>query len=237
MRKAVNAAQNGTTMYLKTVRTSPVLPTKSTGLRVLKSAANNSKLSGKRGGGITRGRKYYRGRSLYQLTLVERETCPETCGQWEVCYGNKMPFARRYTPGVELEEALEHDLNFLQKKHPEGFVVRLHVLGDFYSTGYVAFWRKQLHRNPNLALYGYTHRKHGSQIGNAVASLVKDFPERTSFLRSEGRNGEDPLPSARVRKEEDPSLLICPEQTGKTESCMTCGLCFNGNTNIHFLEH
>ena len=28
----------------------------------------------------------------------------------------------------------------LNKNHPEGFAVRLHVLGDFYNENYVIFW-------------------------------------------------------------------------------------------------
>lgn len=237
MSKTAQAIKNGNTVYLKSVRPAPVLPTVSTGLRVLKSSKSNSKLSGGRNGEIVKGRKYYRGRPLYQLTLVERATCPPTCEQWGDCYGNNMPFAHRFEPGKELEEALEHDLNFLRHKHPEGFVVRLHVLGDFYSLGYVSFWRKQLRANPTLALYGYTHRKHGTQLGDAVAAMVRDFPERTSILRSDGRSPEDPLPKAVVVETPPEGVLVCPEQTGKSESCLTCGLCFNGKTDIHFLRH
>lgn len=240
MSKTEIAVSEGRTIYLKSVTNAPILPTKSTGLRVLKSASLNSKLSGGNSDArIVKGPDGFRGRKLYQLTLVERTTCPSTCEQWANCYGNKMPFASRYSPGVELEEALEADIKFLSNKHPEGFVVRLHVLGDFYSTGYVNFWRKQLRLNPRLRVYGYTHRKHGTQIGDAVASMVKDFPGRVAIRRSDGNSPKDPLPKATTTEEGVVVVgaVTCPEQTGKSESCLTCGLCFNVKTNIQFLTH
>lgn len=234
-----NAIHNGTTIYHNSIRIPRNTGYKSTGLRVLKSSRYNKKL-GKKNSVILKGPKEFRGKHLYHLTLVERLTCPQDCQQWNVCYGNHMPFAYRSPPGAELETALVKDVHYLASIYPEGFVVRLHILGDFYNTSYVDLWRDLLHTYPNMCIYGYTHRELTTDIGNAITEMVRDFPKRVSILRSDGQDPRDPLPWAlTVPKGTTPrkDILVCPEQTGKTESCLTCGLCMNGKTNIQFLEH
>ena len=47
---------------------------------------------------------------VYTLTLIERETCPTSCGHWDDCYGNNMPFAHRLQHGEELERRLITEL-------------------------------------------------------------------------------------------------------------------------------
>ena len=47
-------------------------------------------------------------------------------------------------------------LRLLDIDHPNGFAVRLHNLGDFYSLQYVALWRRLLARHPALHVWGYT---------------------------------------------------------------------------------
>ncbi len=59
-----------------------------------------------------------------------------------------MPFAHRFsTEG--LIPRLEQEIKELMLKHKEGIVIRLHVLGDFYSTEYVEFWQKMLLTHPH----------------------------------------------------------------------------------------
>jgi hypothetical protein len=53
-------------------------------------------------------------------------------------YGNSMNWARRIKHGREFEERLWEELADKQAKHPRGFLVRLHILGDFYSTDYAS---------------------------------------------------------------------------------------------------
>lgn len=233
------ARAHGAPVFLNRVLPPPDTPRVSTGLRVLKEASSNSKLSSGSSRRITRGPRFFRDKKLFTLTLPERLTCPANCQQWDNCYGNNMHLAHRYIPGLELEEAIWDDLRYLHKKHPEGVIIRLHILGDFYSVGYVQFWRKKLHEFPNMGIYGYTHRRRSTDIGKHITHLVKDFKGRVSILRSDGRRG-DPLPLAlTVKKGKEPrkNIVVCPEQTGKTESCLPCGLCFNGSTSVQFLEH
>jgi hypothetical protein len=69
-----------------------------------------------------------------------------------------MNWAHRIPHGVELERRLQIEVAGLAKHHPRGFAVRLHVLGDFYSVGYIALWRELLERHPAPHIWGYTAR-------------------------------------------------------------------------------
>jgi hypothetical protein len=69
------------------------------------------------------------------------------------------------------------------QKHKEGIVIRLHVLGDFYSVDYVKFWEEMLIRHPKLCLFGYTARK-GDNIAHAIWLLNKRFSDRCVIRHS-----------------------------------------------------
>jgi hypothetical protein len=207
------------------------------GLFVLKDSTTNKKL-GSGGRLIRKGR--YRGMALYSLTLEERATCWQGCPNLEICYGDNMPFAKRHEPGPELEAALKADVATLAERHPAGFVVRLHVLGDFYSTDYVAHWASLLDACPQLRIFGYTHWPPGSPIGKAVTWLVQQYQDRVAIRRSNRVEANDPLPPAYTvprDAEAIPGTVLCPEQTGRTASCTTCGLCMDLRTGISFLDH
>ena len=224
------------TRYLKQVKATPQTPVKSTGLYVLKKSGGNKKL-GK--GRITKGP--FRGMPLYALTLPERSTCWTGCQNWNRCYGDNMGLAPRYAPTPELPDALTKDIHYLQGKHPEGFVVRLHVLGDFYSTEYVAHWHKLVSDFPALRIFGYTHWPQSTDIGWAVQQLVKDYTGRVSILRSDADGDPEDVLARAMTVERDgeaaPGTVLCPEMTGKTASCVTCGLCMNGRTSVSFPDH
>jgi hypothetical protein len=224
------------TRYVQSVVPVPDSPPQS-GLLVFKEATTNTKL-GSGGKRITKGR--FRGMPLYGLTLEERATCWSGCPNLELCYGDNMPFAKRYTPGKKLEAAIRKDVQLLSKKHAKGFVVRLHVLGDFYSTAYVAHWSRMLLTYPALHLFGYTHWPADHPIGKAVATLVQHFPDRVAFRRSDRTDQSDPLPGAMTIAKGEPAApgtVICPEQMGRTASCTTCGLCMNLETSVSFIDH
>jgi hypothetical protein len=177
---------------------------------------------------------------MYALTLEERATCWTGCQNWELCYGDNMPFAKRHRPGPDLEAAVAADVDTLAARSPAGFVIRLHVLGDFYSPEYVAFWSHRLAHVPALRVFGYTHWRHAHPIGAAVSQLVQTFPDRAAFLRSDRTEAQDPLPGAMTIAEgaaAAPATIICPEQTGQTAACTTCGLCMNGRNSVSFIDH
>ena len=55
-----------------------------------------------------------------------------------------------------MEARLEREIEVLDVRHGGGFVVRFHVLGDFYSVEYVGLWRRLLRQYPTLRVFGYT---------------------------------------------------------------------------------
>lgn len=227
------------TRFPKSLRPVPESPSSSKltqGLYVLKSASTNNKI-GKGSQLITKGP--WRGMQVFTLTLEERATCWEGCQQWDNCYGNNMRFAGRYAHGPELDAALDHDVAVLAARYPEGVVIRLHVLGDFYSPEYVAAWADRLTRHPNVHVFGYTHWPEDTPIGQAVTDWVAS-DRRVSIRRSDGVQHADALPVALVVAAEAPAIpgtVLCPEQTGQSHSCLTCGLCMNMQTDITFRTH
>lgn len=172
---------------------------------------------------------------IFTLTLEERATCPRRCLQWATCFGNNMQAAERIVAGPELEAALWNELAGLQLKHPGGFLVRLHVLGDFYSVDYAELWHEALEAYPALHIFGYTARDPQSEIGQVVVQMVGVWPERF-HVRFSGWNG--PLNGAVVVEQGEPTPhVVCPAQTGKTDCCGTCGFCWHSDRTIAFLRH
>lgn len=214
------------TVFRKSVK----IPT----LTMLKPGKNNAKL----GGEVTV--KKWQGSKIYSLTLEERASCPVTCDQWDNCYGNNMPFAHRFDhEHPAFLTLLEDNVRNVCRKHPAGVVIRLHVLGDFYSPEYVTFWRRQLMVHPNLRIFGYTHHEPHSPIGTEL-SLTQILYRDRMAIRFSDRPGLQ-FSAQTVAKGSDPTAyngIICPEQLGKTESCGTCGLCWTATDKpILFLEH
>jgi hypothetical protein len=230
------AVEEGRTVFTH-CRRLPVL--KKSGLSVLKPVKYNRKM-GDGASVITKG--YWRGMPMYNLTLEERATCPPDCPQWEDCYGNNMPFATRYEAGEALERAIAHDVGYLSERHPDGFVNRLHVLGDFYSVAYVQLWCNLIRAHPALRVFGFTHWQHNTSIGEAVSN---GYGPRFRIMRSDPASSSehdgDILPAAYTLPagvgEARPGSTLCPWYSGKTASCLTCGLCWNGRISVSFPRH
>lgn len=172
---------------------------------------------------------------LYQLVLEERATCPKSCQQWSNCYGNNMYLAKRIDhKDASFYSALSSELSQLAQAHPNGFAVRLHVLGDFFSTKYVKFWEDALVAYPELHVFGYTHRwpGQGDGIGEAIAEL--NAATDRWWVRFSDRGGDM---SANVAPSDGPDDIQCPQEVGLTESCLTCALCWQTTKPIKFTEH
>lgn len=116
------AAIEGRTMYPSRVVAPEDAP------RIFVSGHNSRKL----GGVVQKGR--WKGFPIFSLTLEERRSCPRSCSLWRECYGNSMQWPKRLRHGLELEILIERELQALAHRHPDGFVIRAHVLGDFYSV-------------------------------------------------------------------------------------------------------
>lgn len=182
------------------------------------------------------------GMDIYQLSLPERTTCPRSCHVFERCYGDAMPFARRHAPGPELELCIARDLAGLARKHPKGFVIRLHVLGDFYSEDYCRVWFAMMILHPELHIFGYTARDeiHDREIFTRIAVMNRLWPDRCVIRYSRPVPGVNHAIVVKAGEPLPDAVIVCPAQTGKTQCCATCGLCWNpvfNETTIAFIEH
>ena len=182
------------------------------------------------------------GMPIFTLVLEERATCPTSCHHWTTCYGNGMPGARRHRHGPDLEAGLETELAKLGDDNPQGFVVRLHMLGDFYNPEYVDCWGVWLMTVSALRVFGYTAWPPDSEIGARVASLNEQYPERWAvrFSSPEPRPGGATTIWYKPDRPTVPEGIVCPAQTGATECCGTCGLCWHPaarDKTIVFIAH
>lgn len=180
--------------------------------------------------------KMWKGMTMYSLTLEERATCPTECEQWDNCYGDNMPFAHRFDhTDPNYISYLEVQLRALNQKHTNGFVVRLHVLGDFYDGKYIVQWQLWLNQYENLRVFGYTHLPFNSRLGSMLNNVNRIYPQRFRIRFSDDINTNF---SAHVGVGTDMTLgIMCPEQIGKTDSCATCGYCWSSDQPVTFLEH
>lgn len=186
------------------------------------------------GGEILKGK--WRGFPLYILNLEERATCPASCRHWRSCYANHMQWMQRMQAGPDLEWKLEREVALLSIDHPN-FVVRLHGAGDFYSTEYVGLWRTLLERHDGLHVFGYTARL-DDDVADALRLLAADAGWDRFAMRFS--NAASPLRSTitiESVRQMPPDAVACPEQTGKTESCSTCALCWSTERRIAFTQH
>jgi hypothetical protein len=119
--------------------------------------------------------------------------------------------------------------------HPGGFLVRLHVLGDFYSLDYAQLWHEALEAYPALHIFGYTAREPSGEIGQLICEMIAVWPTRF-HMRFSGWNG--PRNGAViVGSADEAEHLVCPAQTGKTDCCATCAFCWHSDRTIAFLRH
>lgn len=219
------AVIHGRTKYPSTVKS----PTRDIdvngGLIALRTGRDNRKL----GAVITKGA--WKGYSIYSLTLEERATCPVSCHHWRTCMGNAMQWAARNQHGPALELRLDDELYHLSKRHSapgDGFVVRLHVLGDFYSVEYVNLWRSWLRRFPKLHVFGYTAWPTGTRIGDAVRRLADEQWDRFAVrLSSRNPGPQRAITIQSERRLRETKAIVCPVEMARTTSCATCGLCWS----------
>lgn len=198
--------------------------------RLLVSGVNSRKIGKK----VMKGR--WRGFPIFTLTLEERATCPRTCAEWRTCYGNNMQYARRIAHGPELETMLWGELEAKHAEHPGGFAVRLHVLGDFYSTEYVDLWRRALAAFPSLHVFGFTARHpENDPIGRELHRLVITHWHRFA-IRYSGVHAREGGAIVIERGDATPHV-VCPAQTGGTDCCATCALCWHSDRTIAFWRH
>lgn len=212
--------------------------------RVLINGINNAKI----GKEVTVGA--WAGMPFYTLALEERATCPRTCAQWDTCYGNGMPVAVRFRYDLALLKAIERDLVLISKIKGarNGFVVRLHTLGDFPDARYAREWARWSTTFKTLHVEGYTAHPRRSEIGSILSAMNARRPERWQIRNSVAPDAPyEPMQvttlwnkPATNAYDPDTKTMVCPQELGKTQTCGTCGICWKPELNhvrVAFLGH
>jgi hypothetical protein len=210
----------------------------------LKPARDNGKLHSNI---VVRG--YFAGYAMYSLTLEERATCYAKCGQLKTCYGNNMPFAKRYNVTETLLAAIDAQLGQLTRKGRK-ILLRLHILGDFFSVEYINFWRSMLVKYPTVSAFGYTHWPIITPQGREVERLVKDMAGRFAIKYSTDHAKQIPLLSlytlggtivVKDWADAPKGWIKCPAQMaadrGISLGCAECGIACATTSNVAFVEH
>lgn len=223
------AVEEGRTLFPSTRKETPEADDETK--RVLKIGHNSSKI----GKEVELGD--WKGFPIFTLTLEERATCPDTCKMLESCYGNNMHLAQRFQPGKDLENKLWEEMRVLQDLHPDGFVVRLHVLGDFYSLDYVKFWQQAMGAFSALNIYGYTAHDPDGEIGGELLGMTVEHWHRFAMRFSNAGMSELSTVTIEQGDAVPEGAFACPAQSGTTACCATCALCWSTEKNVAFVRH
>lgn len=203
-------------------------------LNVLISGHNNRKL----GKTVVVGK--WAGMPIFQLMLPERSTCPPSCREFDSCYGNNLHRSPRYVLNDALMVRISEELDALCTKHPRGFVVRLHTLGDFgapdnepLALRYVSFWHAHILARPALHVFGFTAHDPSGPIGKSIMEMTQ---HERCWIRFSGRDlGQ--FGARVIGRPEHSKYVLCPYENSKVETCGCCGLCWKINRTIEFVRH
>lgn len=207
------------------------------GEAVLKEGRWNSKI----GGDVLVG--HLRGAKILTLTLEERATCPRSCELWTRCYGNGMHYSTRYRLTPALLSRIREELTDWCSKE-DAVLVRLHILGDFATFDYLAFWVELLDFHDNLYVFGFTAWGEDTKIGAGIKRVREAMPGRFC-IRHSGRSGPwgsftIDFPTERKRLGD---VVVCPEQRDamnghpRKTHCGSCAVCWSTDRPIAFVEH
>jgi hypothetical protein len=94
-----------------------------------------------------------------------------------------------------------------------------------------------LERHSGLHVFGYTARTDDA-IADALRVLARDVGWSRFAMRFSNapfaRRSTVTIESVRQKPAD---AVVCPEQIGKTETCSTCGLCWQTERRVAFLQH
>jgi hypothetical protein len=130
------------------------------------------------------------------------------------------------------------EIQDLAETYPRGFLVRLHVLGDFYSAAYARLWHNLMDNFPQLHVFGFTARiDPDDPITQELVRIRKAHPDRWFMRFSDVDLDAMAAQVVGMPEHADPGFIVCPQQTGQTDACATCALCWHSTRNIAFLRH
>jgi len=178
---------------------------------------------------------WLKGASMHYLTLEERATCPASCALLDKCYGDSMGRTVRYKHDEHLIDALDDQMRGFNRT-PRPRLIRLHELGDFYSTEYVSFWSTWLHRYSWLNVFGFTAWGPETEIGAEIGRVRNEFHRRFA-VRYSNSTGAWTSTVVAPGKSLPLESFWCPEQSGRVPNCGSCGACWGTEKRVAFKEH
>lgn len=108
--------------------------------------------------------------------------------------------------------------------------VRIHVSGDFFSAAYVRAWIKICSAFPDTQFWAYTRSWRVAKLAPELEKL-RALPNVHLFASWDASIPE-PLPEGwRVaRAEKEITGFRCPHETGRVDTCLSCGYCWKPKT-------
>jgi hypothetical protein len=199
---------------------------------LLMEGANNRKL------GSHWAKGPWRGTLIYSLSLPERSTCPRSCPVWDSCMGNTQPYTVRVKGDRYLIPKIRREVENLAS-FGVPFSVRLHALGDFFSTTYVEAWISLVHRFQNLHVFGFTAHGRTTHIGRLIERESRNWDRfRVRFSGSAGERSSTVKADPPAGRQVDG--ITCPVEVPRGKSvpnCGSCGLCLTSRDPIVFRLH
>lgn len=122
--------------------------------------------------------------------------------------------------------------------------VRIHESGDFFTVQQIEGWAKLAVAMPTVAFYAYTRSWNQAALLPALEAF-KTLPNVQVLASVEdGEKAPDSWRTATIvpkGTKAQSGAIVCPQQTGKVESCADCRFCIDGNKsktqNVLFLKH
>jgi len=196
--------------------------------------------------GLTLGEGNKKIGDVFSFSLPSRITCP---GKSDWCHDHcNMLRLEKLRPNIRAS----YERNFKLTQNQEHFCrivtgvlprilpcVRLHVSGDFYSKKYIQSWIEICNAFPQTKFWAYTRSWIVPKLLPALEEL-RALPNVQLFASTDPSMREPPSDWRIAYVSSDPHAkgILCPEQHGKVNSCLDCGICFSGKKgNVIFKVH
>jgi hypothetical protein len=178
-------------------------------------------------------------------SLGQGGTCPPCRYAGNGCYaehGKPAMQAKRALGGEADLRAVAIALSWAAKR---GRLARIGVTGDLAGPDgrvderivrnlLVMCRRMQRLTGRSMVAWGYTHLPYGPWVDALRgAGLMIRLSDRS--VRDHGIPGAIVVENETDAKEQ--GAFVCPVQTGRTESCASCGACWNSRKDVAFLAH
>jgi len=92
--------------------------------------------------------------------------------------------------------------------------------------------------HPNLSVFGYTAHLPGTPIANALTRVINRHGFARFAMRTSGVGGaRGAITVASADDAEPAGAIACPQQSGASEVCAKCALCWGTERAIAFVAH